>query len=70
MAVTLDEYIDQRIREALEAVDARYTCPRCDVPAYPVPWGLEWQGWCPICGMDPEVEGPPPPPAELKGILG
>lgn len=42
-------------------------CPRCDVPAEPTMWSYP-QGWCPICGIDPSVEGPARPFAP-QGIL-
>ena len=44
-------------------------CPRCEV------WCGQWEHagwnfWCAFCGMDPTVEGPPPPEVPFGGLVG
>lgn len=44
-------------------------CPRCRI--YCGQWEhAGWNFWCDFCGMDPLVEGPPPPPTEFEGLAG
>jgi len=66
---TLREYIDAQLTEmwASKLIELGYWCPRCEVDAFPFADGEP--GWCPICGMDPTVEGPRKPFAILAGLF-
>jgi rubrerythrin len=66
---TLQGYLTRKLWEAQteQMRSLGYWCPRCDIEAFPTAL-TEPAGWCPICGMDPLVEGPRKPFARLRGI--
>ena len=56
--------LDADLRQAWK--DHGWWCPRCNCEA--PPFGSDKAGWCDICGMDPTVEGPRKPFADVHGI--
>lgn len=61
--------MSKSVREFSASGTATVRCPRCDVHC--LRWQhARWNFWCAICGMDPTVEGPAPPPKELVGLAG
>ena len=64
----LHAYLEAELVDALHRrIRERYWCPRCDTDALPTDWAPD--GWCPICGLDPRLEGPRKPLTAPQGIL-